>query len=146
MSLYKELSPYWDYIHSIRKLETYLSLDMKFPIKWMFPKSLVESNQIVPFDVNDTEIKGLSFVSQISDKDISETLKVIGKIIKLNKERELKEKLFRETVDKLKSTFEKTDLEKLKNLYFDFNNDQNDELELNGTSALESETIELDSK
>jgi hypothetical protein len=44
----------------------------------------------------------------------------VAKIIKLNKEKELKEKLFKQTVEQLKSTFEKTDLDKLKNLYFDF--------------------------
>jgi hypothetical protein len=33
----------------------------------------------------------------------------------------LKEKLFKEAVEQLKSTFEKNDLDKLKNLYFDFN-------------------------
>jgi uncharacterized pyridoxamine 5'-phosphate oxidase family protein len=44
----------------------------------------------------------------------------ISKIIKLNKERELKEKLFKQTVEQLKQTFEKTDLDKLQNLYFDF--------------------------
>jgi hypothetical protein len=44
----------------------------------------------------------------------------ISKVIKLNKEKELKERLFKETVERLKSTFEKTDLDKLQNLYFDF--------------------------
>lgn len=42
------------------------------------------------------------------------------KIIKLNKEREIKEKLFKQTIEKLKETFEKTDLNKLEKLYFDF--------------------------
>ena len=51
----------------------------------------------------------------------------IGKIIKLNKERELKERLFKQTVEQLKQTFEKTDLDKLQNLYFDF--DVEDELD-----------------
>jgi hypothetical protein len=44
----------------------------------------------------------------------------IARIIKLNKEKELKEKLFKQTVEQLKTTFEKTDLDKLQNLYFDF--------------------------
>ena len=44
----------------------------------------------------------------------------IAKIIKINKERELKERLFKQTVEQLKQTFEKTDLDKLQNLYFDF--------------------------
>jgi hypothetical protein len=38
----------------------------------------------------------------------------------LNKEKELKERLFKQTVEQLKQTFEKTDLDKLQNLYFDF--------------------------
>ena len=38
----------------------------------------------------------------------------------MNKEKELKERLFKETVEQLKSTFEKTDLDKLKNLNFYF--------------------------
>ena len=38
----------------------------------------------------------------------------------MNKERELKERLFKQTVEQLKQTFEKTDLDKLQNLYFDF--------------------------
>ena len=50
-----------------------------------------------------------------------------GKIIKLNKERELKEQLFKQTIDQLKQTFEKNDLDKLQNLYFDF--DVEDELD-----------------
>jgi hypothetical protein len=50
----------------------------------------------------------------------------IAKIIKLNKEKELKEKLFKQTIEQLKQTFEKTDLDKLQNLYFDFDLPDND--------------------
>ena len=65
-------------------------------------------------------MKGVSFVSQIDEKQISTTMAKIAKIIKINKERELKERLFKQTVEQLKQTFEKTDLDKLQNLYFDF--------------------------
>jgi len=54
------------------------------------------------------------------------SLVLVGKIIKLNKERELKEQLFKQTVDQLKKTFEKNDLDKLQNLYFDFESDDID--------------------
>jgi hypothetical protein len=120
MSFYKELSPFVEYIHSIRKLKTYLSFDMVFPTKWAIPKSLIEEGQIVGFEAEDQNFKGISFVSPIADKDISNTLIKIAKIIKLNKEKEYKEKLFKQTVEQLKQTFEKTDLDKLQNLYFDF--------------------------
>jgi hypothetical protein len=123
MSFYKELVPFIDYIHSIRRLEKYLSFDMKFPIKWNMPKNMTDENQTIPFDVGIENLKGLSFVSKLDESDVSTTLTKILKIIKYNKEREIKEKLFKETVDRLKSTFEKTDLDKLQKLYFDFESD-----------------------
>jgi hypothetical protein len=132
MSFYKELVPFIDYIHSIRRLETYLSFDMKFPAKWSLPKSIVEEGQVVGFEVDNQNLKGISFVSPINEKDISTILVKIGKVIKLNKEKELKERLFKQTVEQLKQTFEKTDLDKLQNLYFDFETeDVSPELDIN---------------
>jgi hypothetical protein len=143
MSFYTTISPYVEYIHSIRKLENYLSFDMKFPTKWSLPKSIMDEGQLVTFEVGVESLKGLSFVSKIDDTEIESTLAKILKIIKLNKEREIKEKLFKETVDRLKMTFEKTNLEKLQKLYFDFENDyddtilNNDESERNTTELAE---------
>jgi len=126
MSFYKEIVPYIEYIHSIRRLESYLSFDMKFPTKWSIPKSIVDEGQVIGFEVEDTNSKGISFVCPISEKEVSLTLVKIGKIIKLNKEKELKERLFKQTVEQLKQTFEKTDLDKLQNLYFDFDEEDVD--------------------
>ena len=120
MSFYKELLPFVEYLHSIRKLKNYLSFDMVFPAKWSLPKSIVEEGQIVGFEAENQNLKGISFVSPIDDSEVSKTMIKISKVIKLNKEKELKERLFKETVERLKSTFEKTDLDKLQNLYFDF--------------------------
>ena len=140
MSIYKELLPYIEYIHSIRKLENYLSFDMKFPTKWVMIKSVMEESQIVPFEVGVENWKGLSFVSKIEDVEITNCLSKIQKVIKVNKEKEIKERLFKETVDRLKSTFEKTDLDKLQKLYFDFETDYDEnslEDEPEGTTNLE---------
>jgi hypothetical protein len=123
MSFYKEILPFVEYIHSIRKLESYLSFDMKFPIKWSIPKSIIDEGKIIGFEVEDQNSKGITFVTPINELEVSTILVKIGKIIKLNKERELKEKLFKQTVEQLKQTFEKTDLDKLQNLYFDFDNE-----------------------
>ena len=120
MSFYKEILPFVEYIHSIRKLETYLSFDMKFPIKWSIPKNIVDEGQVIAFEVEDQNTKGITFICPINEKEVSSILVKIGKTIKLNKERELKERLFKQTVEQLKQTFEKTDLDKLQNLYFDF--------------------------
>lgn len=130
MSFYTELSPFVEYLHSIRKLKNYLSFDMVFPSKWSLPKNLVEEGQIVGFEAENQNLKGISFVSPIDDSEVSKNLAKIAKIIKLNKEKELKERLFKETVEQLKNTFEKTDLDKLKNLNFYFE-EEDDTPELN---------------
>ena len=126
----------------MRKLETYLSFDMAFPTKWSLPKSIIDEGQVIAFNLEDQNLKGVSFVSQINENDVSVILTKIGKIIKLNKERELKEQLFKQTIDQLKQTFEKNDLDKLQNLYFDFETDAPN-LELNEQNGQESAIIEL---
>jgi hypothetical protein len=132
MSFYKEILPFVEYIHSIRKLETYLSFDMKFPTKWSIPKSIMDEGHIIGFEVDNQNLKGITFVSPIEESQMSTIMIKISKIIKLNKERELKEKLFKQMVEQLKQTFEKTDLDKLHNLYFDFDeSDLEAELETN---------------
>lgn len=111
-------------------------------MKWGLPKSILEDGQTIPFDTGDENFKGISFVSNINEKDINDTFARITKTIKLNKDREVKEKLFKETIDKLKSTFEKTDLEKLKTLYFDFETDET-KLDDDETYRQNGETPEL---
>jgi hypothetical protein len=143
MSFYKELVPFVQYIHSIRRLETYLSFDMSFPTKWSLPKSIIDEGQVIAFNVEDSNLKGVSFVAQINESDVSSILTKIAKIIRLNKERELKEQLFKQTIDQLKQTFEKNDLDKLQNLYFDFETDNTPNLDLDEQNGQESTTIEL---
>ena len=137
MSFYKEIAPFVEYIHSIRKLESYLSFDMKFQTKWSIPKSIVDEGKVVGFEVDDPNMKGVTFICPIGEKEVSSTIVKIGKIIKLNQERELKERLFKQTVEQLKHTFEKTDLDKLQNLYFDF--DVEDELNTELDTEIEIE-------
>jgi hypothetical protein len=139
MSFYKEIIPFVEYIHSIRKLESYLSFDMKFNTKWSIPKSIVDEGQVIGFEVEDPNLKGITFVCPIGEKEVSSTIVKIGKIIKLNKERELKERLFKQTVEQLKQTFEKNDLDKLQNLYFDFDIDEELNTELESEIELENE-------
>jgi hypothetical protein len=115
---------------------------MAFPTKWSLPKSIIDEGQVIAFNLEDQNLKGVSFVSQINENDVSVILTKIAKIIKLNKERELKEQLFKQTIDQLKQTFEKNDLDKLQNLYFDFETDAPN-LELNEQNGQESATIEL---
>ncbi len=74
MSFYTELSPFVEYLHSIRKLQNYLSFDMVFPTKWSLPKSIVDEGQIVGFEAENQNLKGISFVSLIDDSEVSKNL------------------------------------------------------------------------
>ncbi len=141
MSFYQQISQFSDYLHSIRKLEEYLSFDIVFSVKWGIPKSIIDEGQLIPFVTGDENTKGFSFVSGINEKEINEIINKILKIIKLNKDREIKDKLFKETIEKLKNTFEKNDLEKLRKLYFDFEIEEKS-LE-NGQNGELPENIEL---
>ena len=71
------------YLHSIRKLKTYLSVDLILPTNWVFPKSMVDSLQVVQNEgPNGTTIT--SFVSTF--KDSNKTLDIIFKLINYNLE------------------------------------------------------------
>ncbi len=118
MSLYKEIENIVDYCSSIRKLKTYLSFDMIFPSTWNVLKSHVDETKTV-FNKSDDKGKNISFVSEINEEAISDTISKIETVIKYNKEKEEKEKLFKEKVNELKNLFEKGGLEDLKNLKFD---------------------------
>jgi len=112
---------------------------MKFNTKWSIPKSIVDEGQVIGFEVEDPNLKGVTFVCPIGEIEVSSTIVKIGKIIKLNKERELKERLFKQTVEQLKQTFEKNDLDKLQNLYFDFEIDEELNTDLESEIELEDE-------
>jgi hypothetical protein len=118
MSLYKEIENIVDYCSSIRKLKTYLSFDMIFPGTWTVLKSQVDETKTV-FNKSDEKGKNISFVSEINEDAISETISKIETVINYNKEKEEKERLFKEKVNELKNLFEKGGLEDLKNLKFD---------------------------
>ena len=118
MSLYKEIEKIVDYCSSIRKLKTYLSFDMVFPATWAVLKSQVDETKTV-FNKSDDKGKNISFVSEIDEQSISETISNIETVINYNKEKEEKERLFKEKVNELKNLFEKGGLEDLKNLKFD---------------------------
>jgi len=143
MSFYQSISPFIEYLNSVRKLESYLSIDMMFPTKWTLPKSLVDEKQVVGFQIEDETKKGISFVCAIENKTVESTIKTISKIIKYNKEKELKEKLFKDTVEKLKSTFEQNNLDKLQNLFFDFSTKIDNTSNLVDYDKGQSEDIEL---
>jgi len=142
MNLYHNIQPFVEYLFSIRKIKDYVSFDLIFSNKWSLPKSLAQETEIVPFKTEEQDSKGISFVCKIDEPSVTTTVNKIVKIIKLNKEREMKELLFKETIEELKKTFEKNDLDTLKKLYFDFETEI-ENLDENEQDTEDTTTLEL---
>jgi hypothetical protein len=121
MSLYKEFSTLFPYLQSVRKIENYLSFDISFPTTWKLPKKYVEEDKIMEQQSNSIGERLFSYVSEITETEIEKVYQNLCSIIKYNKEREEKDKLFDLKVEELKKLFEKQNLEKLKGLDFYIN-------------------------
>jgi len=121
MSLYKEFSTLFPYIQSVRKIETYLSFDISFPNTWKIPKKYVDETKIMEQQSSIPNERLFSYVSEFNESDVERVYQNICNIIKYNKEREEKDKLFEDKVNELKVIFEKQNLEKLKGLNFQIN-------------------------
>jgi hypothetical protein len=66
----------------------------------------------------------MSFVCEYNQEHVDKNIQAVEKVIKLNKERELKEVLFKEVMSELKKTFETNDLQSLKRLNFYFEDEK----------------------
>jgi hypothetical protein len=119
MTFYQELSVIYPYIQSVRKLKNYLSIDVNFPTTWKLPKKYVPENSVVENEATVKDHRCFSFVSVFEEKTVDEMLINLNGVIKYNKEREEKERLFESKVSELKQIFDKQNLENLKNLSFE---------------------------
>ena len=140
MTLYTVLNQFENFFVAIRRLETHISLDVKFPANWSMPKSTTTEFQVVPFDYKEEGWRGMSFVWEFDEKTVQKNVEMILKVIKLNREREEKERLFQNVVAELKKTFERTDLKHLQNLSIGF--DETPDLNVD-TDGPQGETIGL---
>jgi hypothetical protein len=119
MTFYQELAVIHPYLQSVRKLKNYLSIDVNFPTTWKLPKKYVPDNSVVENEATVKDHRCFSFVSAFEEKLVEEMLINLNGVIKYNKEREEKERLFESKVSELKQIFDKQNLENLKNLSFE---------------------------
>ena len=119
MTFYQELAVIHPYLQSVRKLKNYLSVDVNFPTTWKLPKKYVPDNSVVENESTLKDHRCFSFVSVFDEKSVEEMLINLNGVIKYNKEREEKERLFESKVTELKQIFDKQNLENLKNLSFE---------------------------
>ena len=135
MNLYEQLNEIFPHLISIRKLETYVSIDVELPTTWKLPKKYVDEKMVVEQKSAKPEFRCFSFATSFDEETLD----------KYNKEREEKERLFEEKVKELKSFFDKSNLTDLKSLEFQVSNDYKlVELEEDGDEdRISRESVEL---
>lgn len=117
--MYNELKDIFEYLVSVRKLKTYLSIDIEFPLTWKIPKRFVQEDKILENQRMSESTRFFSFVSEFNEIVLNTTVENIKNIISYNKELELKEKLLKQKIDELKKIFENKNLENLQTLKFE---------------------------
>lgn len=118
MTFYNELTEIFPYLISIRKLETYLTIDIEFPLSWKYPKKYIDEKMVVEHKSEKSNIRYFSFATSFSEDTLNVLFNNLKKIIIYNKEIEEKEKLFELKVSQLKEVFEKKPLTELIDLEF----------------------------
>lgn len=117
--MYNELKDIFQFLVSVRKLKTYLTIDIEFPGNWKIPKKYVIEDKIVENEKLNDNFRFFSFVTEFNEVEMNQTVSNIKKIISYNKEIEMKEKLLKQKIDELKRIFEKENLDNLQSLKFD---------------------------
>lgn len=134
MNLYKELINIFPYLVSIRKLESYVSIDIEFPKSWKYPKKYVDEKTIIEQKSQKEDFRFFSFATAFDETSLNVLFTNINGIVKYNKEREEKEFLLEEKMKQLRSFFEQNKLDDLKSLEFNINAGFNTKLEDDGQS------------
>ena len=129
MSFFTEFNTLSPYLQSVRKLKTYLSFDIHFPNTWKIPKKFVDEETLLENESSETGKRFFSFVSTFNEEEVEKIFNNLRNIIKYNKDREEKDKLFQTKVNELKSIFEKQNLDNLQALKFEISENQKIELE-----------------
>lgn len=122
MTLYENIQVLEPFFHSIRKHQSYFIVDVKIPSGWSFKENVVSVQETVGFKDNGVkgEFRFLSFYTKQENEDIQTSVNTILEVIRVNQEREEKERLLQEKIIELKRQFETSDLTSLKGLHFDF--------------------------
>jgi hypothetical protein len=100
MSFYKEISPIFDYLHQVRKLENYIVFDVLFSKTWKIPKKYIVEDKFLNNGTLEDKLY-LSFVSDFDENNLNLIQNNILGIVRYNLEREAKEKLFEDRVSEL---------------------------------------------
>lgn len=108
-----------NHVTSLRFLENYVSVDLKIPETWSIPTKSVTDIEVVNTNKVNDGIRYLSLVCPNTTENVNKIEVALDEIIKFNKEREEKERLFKLKVQELKNIFDKENIGNLRTLKID---------------------------
>lgn len=117
--MFEHIKPLRPYFFSIREIDSNVSLDIKLPLTWTYDAILAPYKSI-KHKIQDKNDKYtlISLVTFATKEGYDVLFSCANEIIKINKEEEEKRRLFDEKVQELKKLFASESLEKLKELSF----------------------------
>lgn len=145
MSLFTNLQLIEPYFFSIRKHKEFFILDVSLPSTWSYKRETLPYNDKIKVKHNGEE-NGMSFISfytQYTEEGVDYVVNCVMDVIRLNQEREEKERLLQLKMDELKRQFESTDLEVLKGLSFEYT-EPSTSLESDSDEEFNDEIVEED--
>jgi len=105
--MYKEIVELRPYFHSLREFNTDVSLDVKLPVLWeITPEEKTYPNTRIKEQDRNDKTKLISYITSNSEQGYTEVFKCVKQIIKINLEKERKERLLEEKINELKKSFE----------------------------------------
>ena len=119
----KSLRPYF---HSLREVQNNVSLDIKLPVTWKF-ETIVTPYKSVKTKVQDKSEKFtlVSLIGNATSDGYEIVFSCAKEIVKINKEHEEKQKLLQSKIKELEFLFQHESLDKLKELSFIENGQEN---------------------
>ncbi|MEY4572083.1 MAG: hypothetical protein RLZ10_1309 [Bacteroidota bacterium] len=128
--MYELISNLRPYFFSLREIERNVSLDLKIPTTWRLEhvQQVVSQYKSMSLKVQDKNDKYqlVSLVSFATQEGYDTARSCAVEIIKYNIELEEKDRLFKEKVRELETLFRNESLDKLKDINFLENNEQED--------------------
>lgn len=113
------------YFFSLREIGKNVSLDMKIPATWTYEFLLKESPSVeVKVQDSNAENTLISLISTANNNGYESVVASAKKLIKVNKEEQEKMELFQKMVNQLQTIFKSESLEKIKELNFLKENEQ----------------------
>jgi hypothetical protein len=115
--VYESIKSLRPHFHSLREIESNVSLDIKLPLSWKY-EEISKPYRSVKIKVQDKNEKFtlVSIISNGTQEGYDVVFACASEIIKVNKEEEEKQTLFQQKVRELQELFKKESLDKLKDI------------------------------